>query len=96
MGQLTQFFGMPKVESSPTSPLRPLQSGAGDPAFSCLSFRHGSSPSLSVEVCLVSRSVSSHPPLLHLLFEDALNAPSTPVAKAGWNDVITTSFQSCL
>uniref|UniRef100_A0A8C7K7J9 Pleckstrin homology like domain family B member 1 n=1 Tax=Oncorhynchus kisutch TaxID=8019 RepID=A0A8C7K7J9_ONCKI len=49
VGQLTQFFGMPKVESSPTSPLRPLQSGAGDPAFSCLSFRHGSSPSLSVE-----------------------------------------------
>ncbi|KAM9453652.1 pleckstrin homology-like domain family B member 1 isoform 35-T39 [Salvelinus alpinus] len=47
--QLTQFFGMPKVESSPTSPLRPLQSGAGDPAFSCLSFRHGSSLSLSVE-----------------------------------------------
>nr|XP_046169673.1 pleckstrin homology-like domain family B member 1 [Oncorhynchus gorbuscha] len=49
VGQLTQFFGMPKVESSPTSPLRPLQSGAGDPAFSCLSFRHGSSPPLSVE-----------------------------------------------
>uniref|UniRef100_A0A673ZER9 Pleckstrin homology-like domain family B member 1 n=1 Tax=Salmo trutta TaxID=8032 RepID=A0A673ZER9_SALTR len=49
VGQLTQFFGMPKVESSPTSPLRPLQSGAGDPAFSCLSFRHGSSLSLSVE-----------------------------------------------
>ncbi|XP_055751942.1 pleckstrin homology-like domain family B member 1 isoform X4 [Salvelinus fontinalis] len=47
--QLTQFFGMPKVESSPTSPLRPLQSGAGDPAFSWLSFRHGSSLSLSVE-----------------------------------------------
>ncbi|XP_014017980.1 pleckstrin homology-like domain family B member 1 isoform X8 [Salmo salar] len=49
VGQLTQIFGMPKVESSPTSPLRPLQSGAGDPAFSCLSVPHGSSPSLSVE-----------------------------------------------
>ncbi|KAM9442329.1 pleckstrin homology-like domain family B member 1 isoform 10-T10 [Salvelinus alpinus] len=49
VGQLTQIFGMPKVESSPTSPLRPLQSGAGDPAFSCLSVPHGSSLSLSVE-----------------------------------------------
>ncbi|XP_055735972.1 pleckstrin homology-like domain family B member 1 isoform X3 [Salvelinus fontinalis] len=49
VGQLTQIFGMPKVESSPTSPLRPLQSGAGDPAFSCLSIPHGSSLSLSVE-----------------------------------------------
>ncbi|XP_045069479.1 pleckstrin homology-like domain family B member 1 [Coregonus clupeaformis] len=49
VGQLTQIFGMPKVESSPTSPLRPLQSGAGDPAFSCLSAPHSSSLSLSVE-----------------------------------------------
>ncbi|XP_036821646.1 pleckstrin homology-like domain family B member 1 isoform X11 [Oncorhynchus mykiss] len=49
VGQLTQIFGMPKVESSPTSPLRPFQSGAGDPAFSCLSVPHGSSLSLSVE-----------------------------------------------
>lgn len=54
VGQLNQMYGMPKVESSPTSPLRqPLQSGAVDPAFSCLSSLHGSSPSLSVEVCAV-------------------------------------------
>ncbi|XP_049432831.1 pleckstrin homology-like domain family B member 1 isoform X3 [Epinephelus fuscoguttatus] len=51
VGQLNQMYGMPKVESSPTSPLRqPLQPGAVDPAFSCLSSPHGSSLSLSVEV----------------------------------------------
>ncbi|XP_029374167.1 pleckstrin homology-like domain family B member 1 isoform X7 [Echeneis naucrates] len=51
VGQLNQMYGMPKVESSPTSPLRqPLQSGAVDPAFSCLPPPHGSSLSLSVEV----------------------------------------------
>ncbi|XP_029699092.1 LOW QUALITY PROTEIN: pleckstrin homology-like domain family B member 1 [Takifugu rubripes] len=50
MGQLNQIYGMPKVESSPTSPLhQPLQSGAGDPAFSYLPSPRGSSPSLSVE-----------------------------------------------
>ncbi|XP_027900373.1 pleckstrin homology-like domain family B member 1 isoform X2 [Xiphophorus couchianus] len=50
VGQLNQIYGMPKVESSPTSPLRqPLQPRAGDPAFSCLPSRHGSSLSLSVE-----------------------------------------------
>ncbi|TWW77843.1 Pleckstrin -like proteiny-like domain family B member 1 [Takifugu flavidus] len=50
MGQLNQIYGMPKVESSPTSPLhQPLQSGAGDPAFSYLPSPCGSSPSLSVE-----------------------------------------------
>ncbi|KAG7479279.1 hypothetical protein JOB18_022160 [Solea senegalensis] len=50
VGQLNQMYGMPKVESSPTSPLRqPLQSGAVDPAFSCLPSPHGSSLSLSVE-----------------------------------------------
>lgn len=54
VGQLNQMYGMPKVESSPTSPLRqPLQSGAVDPAFSCLPSPHGSSLSLSVEVCAV-------------------------------------------
>ncbi|XP_015250545.1 PREDICTED: pleckstrin homology-like domain family B member 1 isoform X1 [Cyprinodon variegatus] len=47
VGQLNHIYGMPKVESSPTSPLRqPLQPGAVDPAFS----RHGSSLSLSVEL----------------------------------------------
>ncbi|XP_032366330.1 pleckstrin homology-like domain family B member 1 isoform X5 [Etheostoma spectabile] len=50
VGQLNQMYGMPKVESSPTSPLRqPLLSGAVDPAFSCLPSPHGSSLSLSVE-----------------------------------------------
>ncbi|PWA22008.1 hypothetical protein CCH79_00010244 [Gambusia affinis] len=50
VSQLNQIYGMPKVESSPTSPLRqPLQPRAGDPAFSCLPSRHGSSLSLSVE-----------------------------------------------
>ncbi|XP_069577565.1 pleckstrin homology-like domain family B member 1 isoform X1 [Brachyistius frenatus] len=50
VGQLNQMYGMPKVESSPTSPLRqPLQSGVVDPAFSCLPSPHGSSLSLSVE-----------------------------------------------
>ncbi|XP_038548705.1 pleckstrin homology-like domain family B member 1 isoform X7 [Micropterus salmoides] len=51
VGQLNQMYGMPKVESSPTSPLRQsLQPGAVDPAFSCLPSPHGSSLSLSVEV----------------------------------------------
>ncbi|CAJ1066015.1 pleckstrin homology-like domain family B member 1 isoform X6 [Xyrichtys novacula] len=50
VGQLNQMYGMPKVESSPTSPLRqPLQCGAVDPAFSCLPSPHGSSLSLSLE-----------------------------------------------
>lgn len=56
VGQLNHIYGMPKVESSPTSPLRqPLQPGAVDPAFS----RHGSSLSLSVEVCLLLPSFPS-------------------------------------
>lgn len=56
VGQLNQMYGMPKVESSPTSPLRqqPLQCGAVDPAFSCLPSPHGSSLSLAVEVCVLS------------------------------------------
>ncbi|XP_067362453.1 pleckstrin homology-like domain family B member 1 isoform X6 [Channa argus] len=50
VGQLNQIYGMPKVESSPTSPLcQPLQSGAVDPAFSCLPTPYGSSLSLPVE-----------------------------------------------
>ncbi|KAM4743318.1 pleckstrin homology-like domain family B member 1 isoform 4-T4 [Anableps anableps] len=50
VGQLNQIYGMPKVESSPTSPLcQPLHPGVVDPAFSCLPSRHGSSLSLSVE-----------------------------------------------
>lgn len=68
VGQLSQMYGMPKVESSPTSPLRqPLPSGAVDPAFSCLPSPHGSSLSLSVEVCGVFLP-SSLPSLLPSLF----------------------------
>ncbi|XP_070399476.1 pleckstrin homology-like domain family B member 1 isoform X2 [Nothobranchius furzeri] len=45
VGQVNQLYGMPKVESSPTSPLlQPLR-----PAFSCLPSPHGSSLSLCVE-----------------------------------------------
>ncbi|XP_055022780.1 pleckstrin homology-like domain family B member 1 isoform X4 [Boleophthalmus pectinirostris] len=79
VGQLNQMYGMPKVESSPTSPLRQpqaLQSGTVDPAYPCLPPHHGSSLSLSVEVfrskldsdpgqpLLTSRSGSASP-LLH-------------------------------
>ncbi|KAK5621423.1 hypothetical protein CRENBAI_006806 [Crenichthys baileyi] len=66
VGQLNQIYGMPKVESSPTSPLRqPLQPGAVDPAFSCLPSRHGSSLSLSVE----HQSEASRPQLPKLDLE---------------------------
>ncbi|KAM9733460.1 pleckstrin homology-like domain family B member 1 isoform 4-T4 [Menidia menidia] len=47
VGELTQMYGMPKVESSPTSPLGRL--GAADLSFSCLPSPHGSSLSLPVE-----------------------------------------------
>ncbi|XP_023817017.1 pleckstrin homology-like domain family B member 1 isoform X5 [Oryzias latipes] len=65
VGQLSQMFRMPKVESSPTSPTcQPLRPAAGGPAPSFL-LSAGSSPSLSVE----SRSESSHPHLAKLDFE---------------------------
>ncbi|XP_055082060.1 pleckstrin homology-like domain family B member 1 isoform X5 [Periophthalmus magnuspinnatus] len=67
VGQLNQMYGMPKVESSPTSPLRqsqPLQSGAVDPAYSCLPPHHGSSLSLSVEVFRSKLDSDSGQPLL--------------------------------
>lgn len=52
VGKLNQIYGMPKVESSPTSPLhQPLQSEAVDSAFSCLPSAHGSFPPFSAEVC---------------------------------------------
>ncbi len=54
VGQLNQIYGMPKVESSPTSPIQLLQSSLADSAFSCLPSSHGSSLSLSFEVCLSS------------------------------------------
>nr|XP_020476355.1 pleckstrin homology-like domain family B member 1 isoform X8 [Monopterus albus] len=63
VGQLNQMYGMPKVESSPTSPLRqPLQSGAVDTAFSCLPSPHGSPLPLSVE----SKGSRPHLPKLAL------------------------------
>ncbi|XP_062416978.1 pleckstrin homology-like domain family B member 1 isoform X3 [Pungitius pungitius] len=50
VGELNQMYGMPKVESSPTSPLRqPLPSGVGDPVFCHLPSAHGSSLSLLME-----------------------------------------------
>ncbi|XP_030007553.1 LOW QUALITY PROTEIN: pleckstrin homology-like domain family B member 1 [Sphaeramia orbicularis] len=65
VGQLNQMYGMPKVESSPTSPLRQnLQSGAVDPAFSCLPSPHGSSLSLSVEY--QSEGIRPHLPKIDL------------------------------
>ncbi|XP_013884830.1 pleckstrin homology-like domain family B member 1 [Austrofundulus limnaeus] len=50
VNQLNLMYGMPKVESSPTSPFhQPIQSTAVNPAFSCLLSPHGSSHSLSVK-----------------------------------------------
>lgn len=97
VGQLTQIFGMPKVESSPTSPLRPLQSGAGDPAFSCLSVPHGSSPSLSVEVCVWSLSLFllTHLSSISRFCEDARMTPLpqwTKLVEMTSNHQFTTMF----
>ncbi|KAM6933569.1 pleckstrin homology-like domain family B member 1 [Xenentodon cancila] len=82
VGQVNLMFGMPKVESSPTSPLRqPLQPGAGDPAFSYPSFLHGSSPSLSVE----HQSESSKPRLSRLdlehWYQELMAGPLGPPAR---------------
>ncbi|XP_065137469.1 pleckstrin homology-like domain family B member 1 isoform X12 [Paramisgurnus dabryanus] len=49
VGQLNQMYGMPKVESSPTSPAQMLQSSLTDSTFSCLPSPHGSSLCLSFE-----------------------------------------------
>ncbi|XP_016304505.1 pleckstrin homology-like domain family B member 1 [Sinocyclocheilus anshuiensis] len=49
VGQLNHIYGMPKVESSPTSPIQLLQSSLADSAFSYLPSPHGSSLSLSFE-----------------------------------------------
>lgn len=52
VGQLSQVYGMPKMELSPMSPLhQPLQSGAVDPSFFYLLAPRGSSLSLSAGVC---------------------------------------------
>ncbi|XP_077064873.1 pleckstrin homology-like domain family B member 1 isoform X33 [Siphateles boraxobius] len=50
VGQLNQIYGMPKVESSPTSPIQLLHPSLADSAFSCLPTPHGSSLTLSFEV----------------------------------------------
>ncbi|XP_077421235.1 pleckstrin homology-like domain family B member 1 isoform X4 [Vanacampus margaritifer] len=66
VSQLSQMYGMPKVESSPTSPLRhPLQSEAVDTTFSCLPSSPGSSLSFPVEF----QSESIRPPLPKLDLE---------------------------
>ncbi|XP_056099214.1 pleckstrin homology-like domain family B member 1 isoform X23 [Rhinichthys klamathensis goyatoka] len=49
VGQLNQIYGMPKVESSPTSPIQLLHPSLADSAFSCLPSPHGSSLTLSFE-----------------------------------------------
>ncbi|XP_073779661.1 pleckstrin homology-like domain family B member 1 isoform X36 [Danio rerio] len=48
VGQLNQMYGMPKVESSPTSPVQSVQPSLAD--FPRLPSPHGSSLSLSFEV----------------------------------------------
>ncbi|KAF4085909.1 hypothetical protein AMELA_G00100570 [Ameiurus melas] len=52
VGQLNQIYGMPKVDSSPTSPAQSRQPTVSEPTFSCLPSPHGSSLSLCFEVCL--------------------------------------------
>ncbi|KAG9348554.1 hypothetical protein JZ751_002290 [Albula glossodonta] len=49
ISQLNQIFGMPKVDSSPTSPVQSLQCVVSDSAFSCSTPPHGSSLLPSVE-----------------------------------------------
>ncbi|XP_060799742.1 pleckstrin homology-like domain family B member 1 isoform X3 [Neoarius graeffei] len=49
VGQLNQIYGMPKVDSSPTSPAQLRQPTLTEPAFSCLPSPHGSSLSLGFE-----------------------------------------------
>ncbi|XP_053095586.1 pleckstrin homology-like domain family B member 1 isoform X6 [Pangasianodon hypophthalmus] len=49
VGQLNQIYGMPKVDSSPTSPAQLRQPTLTEPAFSCLPSPHDSSLSLCFE-----------------------------------------------
>ncbi|KAG7322138.1 hypothetical protein KOW79_014996 [Hemibagrus wyckioides] len=49
VGQLNQIYGMPKVDSSPTSPAQLRRPTFTEPAFSCLPSPHGSSLSLCFE-----------------------------------------------
>ncbi|KAG7278041.1 hypothetical protein CRUP_010975 [Coryphaenoides rupestris] len=73
VGQLSQMYGMPKVESSPTSPLhRALQANA----FPRRSSLHSSSPCLFVE----SEASRPHIPRLDLkqLHQEVIAAPPLP------------------
>ncbi|XP_031734903.1 pleckstrin homology-like domain family B member 1 [Anarrhichthys ocellatus] len=96
VGQLNHMYGMPKVESSPTSPLRqPLQSGPVDPAFS----PHGSSLALSLEY--QSEGSRPHIPKLDLeqWYQDLMSdqvqlcPPSLP-AKSGRRPVLQVEGSS--
>nr|XP_021322039.1 pleckstrin homology-like domain family B member 1 isoform X6 [Danio rerio] len=49
VSQLNQMYGMPKVESSPTSPVQSVQPSLADSTFPRLPSPHGSSLSLSFE-----------------------------------------------
>ncbi|XP_026877042.2 pleckstrin homology-like domain family B member 1 isoform X3 [Electrophorus electricus] len=49
LSQLNQLYGMPKVDSSPTSPVQSRQPALVEPAFSCLPSPRGSALSLSFE-----------------------------------------------
>lgn len=60
VGQLNQIYGMPKVDSSPTSPAQLRQPTLTEPAFSCLPSPHGSSLSLCFEVCLFTFESKLH------------------------------------
>ncbi|XP_035240049.1 pleckstrin homology-like domain family B member 1 isoform X3 [Anguilla anguilla] len=78
VGQLSQIFGMPKVDSSPTSPVQSFQSVISDSALSCHTPPHGSSLSPSVEP---ERSRPHIPPLdLERWYQEIMAAgePSQP------------------
>uniref|UniRef100_A0A3Q2SV15 Pleckstrin homology-like domain family B member 1 n=1 Tax=Fundulus heteroclitus TaxID=8078 RepID=A0A3Q2SV15_FUNHE len=103
VGQLSQIYGMPKVESSPTSPLRqPLHPGAVGPAFSCPPTRHGSSLSLSVE--LQSEASRSQLPKLDLeqwyqelmAGSTQLGAPALPAKSPSGRRAVLQVFRSKL
>ncbi|KAI5620757.1 pleckstrin-likey-like domain family B member 1 isoform X7 [Silurus asotus] len=79
VGQLNQIYGMPKVDLSPTSPVRLHQPSLTKPAFSCLPSPHGSSLSLCFEV-FRSR-----------LDSDASQSSQKPKVSAGLSPPYTTA-----
>ncbi|XP_047017486.1 pleckstrin homology-like domain family B member 1 isoform X7 [Ictalurus punctatus] len=79
VGQLNQIYGMPKVDSSPTSPAQLRQPTLTEPAFSCLPSPHGSSLSLCFEVYR-SR-----------LDSDASQSSQKPKVSAGLSPTYTTA-----